>query len=103
MDLLKKIGRKLESPRGAPRITEQPRRHGSSARYIHDLMTQNIGLGGVVSHVARCQGSRLGAQDRSSLFLVIPFGRTVITLHTPPMPHGPRASSMQARVRVYNA
>ena len=38
---------------------------------------------------------RLGAQDRSSLFLVILLGRTVITLHTPPTPHAPRASSVQ--------
>ena len=32
--LLEKTERKLKSPLGAPRITEQPRRCGSSARYI---------------------------------------------------------------------
>ena len=38
--LLEKTERKLKSPLGAPRITEQPRRHGSSATYIRDGMTQ---------------------------------------------------------------
>ena len=35
----------------------------------------------VVGHVARSQGSRLGALDRSLWFLVIQFGRSY---HTPP-------------------
>ena len=74
---------------------EQLRRHGSSVRYIHYPMTPGYQHGGVVGHVARCQGSRLGAQDRFSWFLVIPFGRTVITLYTPPVPHGPGANSVQ--------
>ena len=40
--LLEKTERKLKSPFGAPRIMEQPRRHGSSARYIiRDPMTQD--------------------------------------------------------------
>ena len=43
--------------------------------------------------MARYQEKRLGAQDRSSLFLVILFGRTVITLKIPPATRGPRASS----------
>ena len=38
--LLEETERKLESPLGAPRITEQQRRHGRSGRYIHDPMTQ---------------------------------------------------------------
>ena len=38
--VLKKTERKLKSPLGAPRITEQSRRHSSSARYIRDPMTQ---------------------------------------------------------------
>ena len=38
--LIDETERKLESPLGAPLITEQPRRHGSSARYIHGPMTQ---------------------------------------------------------------
>ena len=54
-----------------------------------------IGLEGVVGHVARYQGNRLGAQDRSSLFLTIPFVRTVITFQTHYVTHGPRASSVQ--------
>ena len=44
--LLEKTGRKLKSPLGAPRITEQPRCHGSSARYIRDPMTQGYRPGG---------------------------------------------------------
>ena len=44
--LLQKTERKLKSPFGAPRITEQPRRHGSSARYIRDPMTQGYRSGG---------------------------------------------------------
>ena len=75
-----------------PRITEQPQRHGSSARYIlRDPTTQGYRPGGACKghHVARYQGNRLGAQDRSLLFLTILFGRTVITLQTPPVIHGP--------------
>ena len=88
--------RKAESPLRAPRITEQPRRHGSSARYIHDSMTQGYRPGG------RCRscGTMPTKSPRSpgpfSLFLVMPFGRTVITLQTlPPEAHGPRASSVR--------
>ena len=44
--LLKKTERKLKSPLGAHRITEQPQRHGSSARYIRDPMTQGYRPGG---------------------------------------------------------
>ena len=44
--LLEETGRKLESPLGAPRITEQQRHLGSSARYIHDYMTQGYRPGG---------------------------------------------------------
>ena len=49
--LLEKTERKLKSPLGAPRITEQPRRHGNSARcnsarYIRDRMTQGYRPGG---------------------------------------------------------
>ena len=44
--LLEKTKRKLKSPLGAPRITEQPQRHGSSARYISDPMTQGYRPGG---------------------------------------------------------
>ena len=62
---------KLLSTLGAPRITEQSRRHGSSARCVRDPMTQGYWPGGVV--VTWRQGSRLGAQDRSSSFLVVPY------------------------------
>ena len=71
--LLEKTGTKLKNPLEAPRITEQPRRHGSCARCVHDPMTQGYWPGGVVEHVAWRQGSRLGAQDRCSLFLIIPY------------------------------
>ena len=64
--------------------------------YICDPRTQDYRPRGLVGHVARYQGNRLGAQDRSSLFLtMILFGRKVITLQTPPVTHGPRASSVQ--------
>ena len=69
--------------------------HGSPVRYVQDPMTQDHRCWGVVGHMSRCQRSRLGAQDRSSLFFVIPFGRRVTILHTPPMLHGPWASSVQ--------
>ena len=45
---------------------------------------------GGLGRVARCQRSHLNAQNRSSVLLDIPLGRTVLTLHTPPMPLGPR-------------
>ena len=45
--LLEKTEIKLKSPLGAPRLTEQSRRHGSSARYIiRDPMTQGYRPGG---------------------------------------------------------
>ena len=44
--LLKKTGRKRRSPLGSPRITEQPRRQGSSARYRCDSMSQGYRPGG---------------------------------------------------------
>ena len=36
----------MKSLLGAPRITEQPLRHGSSARYVRDPMTQGYRPGG---------------------------------------------------------
>ena len=44
--LFEKTERKLKSPLGTPRITEQPRRNGSSARYMRDPMTQGYRPGG---------------------------------------------------------
>ena len=44
--LLEKIERKLKSPIRAPRITEQPWRHGSSAKYIREPTTQGYRPGG---------------------------------------------------------
>ena len=90
-----KTERKLKSSLGAPRIMEQPRRHGSSARCVRDLTTQGYWPGGFVEHVAWRQGSRLGAQDRPHCFSLHRTGRTVTTLYTPPVPHGPRGSSVQ--------
>ena len=160
--LLEKTERKLKSPLGAARITEQPRRHGSSSsRYMRDPMTQGYWPGGacrscaaiprkssrspgpflVVSHYytifiiyfLRTSSARGGgdavrhslfSRSRAGLATVYssffragnqcaecekqeqqPFGRTVITLQTPPVTHGPRASSVQvdsiiARVRL---
>ena len=50
--------------------------------------------------MARYQGNRLGAHDRSSLFLTILFGRTVINLETPSVTHGPRVSSVQVECTI---
>ena len=44
--LSKKTERKVKSPLGAPRMTEQPRRHASSVRYIRDPITQGYRPGG---------------------------------------------------------
>ena len=49
----------LESPLGAPRITEQPRRRGSSARYVRDAMAQDYQPRVVVDR---------GAQDPKTAF-----------------------------------
>ena len=89
--LLEKAERKLLSPRGAPRRTERPRRHASSARCVRDPMTPGYWCWGVVGHVAWRQGSHLGAQDRSSLFLVIPYwthGRNPSNTSYAPWPAG---------------
>ena len=40
--LLEETGRKRESTLRTPRIMEQPRHYGSSARYIHDPMTPGL-------------------------------------------------------------
>ena len=94
--LLKKTERKLKSPLWAPRITEQPRRHGSSARYIRDPMTQRYWPGGA----CRSCGTIQRKSSRSpGLFLVVShyytIRTTVITLQIPPVTYAPRASSVQ--------
>ena len=43
---VEETGGKLEVLFGAPRIMEQPRHHRSSARYIHDPITQGYRSGG---------------------------------------------------------
>ena len=91
--LLEKTERKLKSPLGALRITEQPRRHGSSAGYIRDPMAQSYRCGGACRSCGTIP--RKSSQSRSSLFLTIRFGRTVITLQARPVTHGPRASAVQ--------
>ena len=87
---------KLESPLGEPRIKEQPRHHGSSARCVRDPMTQAYWPGGVVGHVARYVPSK--SFRSPGPFLVVShytIWTTVITLQTPPVTHGPRPSSVQ--------
>ena len=54
-----------------------------------------LGLGVVVSHVARCQGNSLEVHDRPSFFFVIPFECTVITLQSSLVAHDPWVSSVQ--------
>ena len=44
--LLKEAAIKAGEPLGEPRIAEQPRRHGSSARCVRDPMTQAYWPGG---------------------------------------------------------
>ena len=93
--LLEKTERKLKSPSGAPRTTEQPRRRGSSARYIRDPMTRGYRPGGA----CRSCGTIPRKSSRSpGPFLVVShytIWTTVITLQTPPVIHRPRGSSVQ--------
>ena len=88
--LLKKTERKLKSPLGAHRITKQPRRHGSSARYIRDPMTQGYRPGGA----CRSCGTIPRKSSRSpGPFLVVShytIWTTVITLQIPPVTYAPR-------------
>ena len=82
--------RKLKSPPGAPRIVEKPRRHSSSARCVRDPMIRAIALE-VVEHVVWREESRLGAQNRSSLFLIIPYwthGHNLLHTSCAPWPAG---------------
>ena len=85
----------MKSPLGEPRIMEQPRRHGSSARYIRDPMTQRYRPGGA----CRPCGPIPRKSPRSPRpFLVVSYNTiwtTVITLQTPPVTHGPQAGSVQ--------
>ena len=93
--LLEKTERKVKSPLGAPRITEQPRRHGSSPRYIRDPMTQGYRPGGACSS---CGTIPRKSSRSPGPFLVVSHSTiwtTVITLQTPPVTHGPRGSSVQ--------
>ena len=98
--LLKKTERKLKSPLGAHRITEQPRRHGSSARYIRDPMTQGYQPGGA----CRSCGTIPRKSSRSpGPFLVVShytIWTTVITLQIPPVTYAPRPSSVQVGCHI---
>ena len=93
-DLLKNTERKLKSSLGAPRITEQPRRHSTSARYIRDPMTQGYRPGGA----CRSCGTIPRKSSRSpGPFLVVShytICTTVLTLQIPPATYGPRTSSV---------
>ena len=83
--LLEETGRNLESPLGAPRATEQPRRPGTSARCVYDPITQGYRPKAVVDHGVQCPGT----------LFVISFEVTVITLRAPLSPHTFRAGSVQ--------
>ena len=98
---------KIREPFRVPRIAEQPRRHDSSVRYIHDPMTQGYRSGGGRRSYGTMRGSRLGAQDCSSLFLAIGFGPTDIpSKHLlRPMALGParyRYRPWKVRVHVHS-
>ena len=98
--LLKKTERKLKSPLGAHRTTEQPQRHGSSARYIRDPMTQGYRPGGA----CRSCGTIPRKSSRSpGPFLVVShytIWTTVITLQIPPVTYAPQASLVQVRCPI---
>ena len=87
--------RKVKSPVGAPRITEQPRRHGSSVRYIRDPMTQGYRLGGACRSCGTIP--RKSSQSPGPFLVVSDYiiWTTVITLQTLRVSHGPRGSSVQ--------
>ena len=97
--LLLVIGQTI-GPLGAHRITEQPRRHGSSARYIRDPMTQGYRPGGA----CRSCGTIARKSSRSpGPFLVVShytIWTTVITLQIPPVTYTPRASTVQVRCPI---
>ena len=98
--LLKKTERKLKSPLGAHRITEQPRRHGSSARYIRDPMTQGYRPGGACRS---CDTIPRKSSRSPGPFLVVShytIWTTVITLQIPPVTYAPRASSVQVGCHI---
>ena len=92
--LLKKTERKLKSPLGEPRITEQPRRHGSSARYIRDPLTQGYRPGGACRSC--CTIPRKSSWSPGPFLVVSHYTiwTTVITLQIPPVTYGPRTSSV---------
>ena len=79
---------------------EQPRSHGSSARYIRDPMTQGYRPGGA----CRSCGTIPRKSSRSpGPFLVVShytIWTTVITLQIPPVTYAPRASSVQVRCPI---
>ena len=87
----------LKSPLGSSRITEQPRRHGSSARYMRDPMTQGYwpwgacrSCGTIPRKLSRSPGPFLVVSHYS-----IWIQTTVVTLQIPPVTRGPRASLVQ--------
>ena len=68
----------------------EPRRHGSSARYIRDPMTQGYRPGGTCRScgtIPRKSFRSLGPLLVVSHYIL--FGRTVMTLQTPPDPRTP--------------
>ena len=80
---LEETGRKLDSPLGVLRITEQPRRHGSSARYIPDPTTQGYRPGGG----CRSCGTMPRKSPRSPGPFLVVFRYTIWTHgHNPPHP-----------------
>ena len=87
--------RKMKNSLVAPRIREQLRRHGSSARYIRDPMTQDYRPGGA----CRSCGAIPRKSSRSpGPFLVVShytIRTTVITLQIPTVTHCPRPRSVQ--------
>ena len=82
--LLKETASKLESPLGEPRITEQPRRHGSSARCVRDPMTQGYWAGGACRSCNKIPGKSFRGPGP---FLVV--SRYIIWTHG----HNPSSTS----------
>ena len=86
---------RTRGPLRAPRITEQPRRQASSARFIHDPMTQGYRPGGGCTSCGTVPRKLLWSPGS---FLVVSSQTILGHDHNPPHPpvaHGPRPSKVQ--------
>ena len=102
--LFEKTERNLKSPLRAPRITEQPQRHGSSARYIRDPMTQGYRPGGACRS---CGTIRRKSSRSPGPLLVVPHytfwthGHNPLNTSCDPWPLGQLGAGRLPYRRVY--